>query len=109
MLSLLTSQLEMLGVSAAPTICMMMSCKSGPDRAGSTRRIHPSGQSCAGWKRTLERAEVPHVGTHGVRRRAITDAPEKLDWLRGVAAATALTGKLIGRRQSEPSVLYIRL
>jgi integrase len=26
-----------------------------------------------GWKRILERAEVPHVGTHGVRHRATTE------------------------------------
>jgi hypothetical protein len=25
-----------------------------------------------GWKRILERAEVPHVGTHGIRHRATT-------------------------------------
>jgi hypothetical protein len=26
-----------------------------------------------GWRRILERAEVPHVGTHGIRHRAATD------------------------------------
>ncbi|MGQ0582211.1 MAG: tyrosine-type recombinase/integrase [Reyranella sp.] len=26
-----------------------------------------------GWKRVLERAEVPHVGTHGIRHRATTE------------------------------------
>jgi len=26
-----------------------------------------------GWKRILERAEVPHVGTHGIRHRATTE------------------------------------
>lgn len=26
-----------------------------------------------GWTRILERAEVPHVGTHGIRHRAATD------------------------------------
>lgn len=27
----------------------------------------------SGWKRILERAEVPHVGTHGIRHRAATE------------------------------------
>lgn len=26
-----------------------------------------------GWRRILERADVPHVGTHGIRHRAATD------------------------------------
>jgi integrase len=26
-----------------------------------------------GWSRILERAGVPHVGTHGIRHRAATD------------------------------------
>jgi len=26
-----------------------------------------------GWKRILERAEIPHVGTHGIRHRATTE------------------------------------
>jgi integrase-like protein len=26
-----------------------------------------------GWKRVLERADIPHVGTHGVRQRATTE------------------------------------
>jgi integrase len=26
-----------------------------------------------GWKRVLERADIPHVGTHGVRHRATTE------------------------------------
>lgn len=27
----------------------------------------------SGWKRILERADIPHVGTHGIRHRAATD------------------------------------
>ena len=27
----------------------------------------------AGWRRILERAEIPHVGTHGIRHRATTE------------------------------------
>jgi len=26
-----------------------------------------------GWKRILERAEIPHLGTHGIRHRATTE------------------------------------
>jgi integrase len=28
---------------------------------------------CNGWKRILRRAEIPHVGTHGIRHRATTE------------------------------------
>lgn len=33
----------------------------------------PEGTYVKGWKRILERAKVPHVGTHGIRHRAATD------------------------------------
>ena len=33
----------------------------------------PEGTYVNGWKRILERAKVPHVGTHGIRHRAATD------------------------------------
>lgn len=33
----------------------------------------PEGTYNNGWKRILVRAEVPHVGTHGIRHRAATD------------------------------------
>ena len=33
----------------------------------------PEGTYYNSWKRILERAKVPHVGTHGIRHRAATD------------------------------------
>lgn len=33
----------------------------------------PEGTYSNGWKRILKRANVPHVGTHGIRHRAATD------------------------------------
>lgn len=33
----------------------------------------PEGTYVNGWRRILERAKVPHVGTHGIRHRAATD------------------------------------
>lgn len=33
----------------------------------------PDGTYYNGWKRILQRAKVPHVGTHGIRHRAATD------------------------------------
>jgi hypothetical protein len=33
----------------------------------------PEGTYYNAWKRILERAKVPHVGTHGIRHRAATD------------------------------------
>jgi len=33
----------------------------------------PDGTYVNGWRRILERAKVPHVGTHGIRHRAATD------------------------------------
>lgn len=33
----------------------------------------PKGTYVNGWRRILERAKVPHVGTHGIRHRAATD------------------------------------
>ncbi|MGK4923730.1 tyrosine-type recombinase/integrase [Bordetella hinzii] len=38
-----------------------------------TERPLPEGTYYNSWKRILERAKVPHVGTHGIRHRAATD------------------------------------
>jgi len=38
-----------------------------------TTRPLPAGTYHNAWKRILERAKVPHVGTHGIRHRAATD------------------------------------
>lgn len=42
-----------------------------------------------GWTRILERAEVPHVGTHGIRHRAATDIANSGVWVKIGMALTA--------------------